>query len=68
MPLYSFVCEECGQRFDKRLPFSQAEERPVCPNGHPQVRRELALPTIVFKGSGFYATDHRKPAAGEHSR
>lgn len=60
MPLYSFVCEDCGQRFDRHLPFSQADERQTCPKGHAHVHRELAVPTIVFRGSGFYVTDHPK--------
>ncbi len=62
MPLYSFVCEDCGQRFDRRLPFSQADEQQVCPKGHRHVHRELAVPAIVFRGNGFYVTDHPKTA------
>lgn len=32
MPLYEYVCPDCGQEFEKRMSFSQASERPFCPN------------------------------------
>ena len=31
MPLYEYVCESCGQRFDKMVRFSEHDLRPVCP-------------------------------------
>ncbi len=32
MPLYEFICEECGEEFEKMLRFSEADRRPACPN------------------------------------
>jgi putative FmdB family regulatory protein len=62
MPVYNFVCPTCGARFEERLSFSESTSAVICPNGHSNVQRVFTAPTIVFKGSGFYVTDHRKPA------
>ncbi len=60
MPVYSFVCPICGARFDERLSFSENLEQVTCPNGHRHVRRVYSVPSIVYKGKGFYTTDSRK--------
>lgn len=31
MPMYSFVCHECGQPFDKKLRMSQSGDVQECP-------------------------------------
>ena len=59
MPVYEFVCEKCGARFEKQVRFSEDPDHVVCPNGHVQTRRVFTPPTIVFKGKGFYVTDNR---------
>jgi putative FmdB family regulatory protein len=59
MPIYSFVCEICGARFDRFLHFSDDANQVVCPNGHEKVRRIYTAPAVVFKGKGFYITDNR---------
>lgn len=59
MPTYAFICDDCGSRFEQYLPYSQNGDNPRCPNGHRHVRRLFSPPAIVFKGSGFYSTDHR---------
>lgn len=58
MPIYEYECLTCGTIFEKRQSFSEPPKA-VCPNGHPDTRRRLAVPAIVFKGSGFYVTDNR---------
>ena len=60
MPLYDFACTECGTKFEKQLPFSGSQHDITCPRGHRAVRRIYAPPQVVFKGSGWYITDHRK--------
>ncbi len=62
MPVYSYRCDHCGVQFDQKQKFSD-EPLKVCPEcGQPKLRK-LFLPVgIVFKGSGFYATDHRSPS------
>jgi len=34
-----------------------------CPNDHTKVRRIYSVPSIIFKGSGFYVNDSRKKPA-----
>lgn len=60
MPLYDFACTECGTKFEKQIPFSGSPRDVVCPKGHSAVRRVYSSPQVVFKGSGWYITDHRK--------
>ena len=62
MPLYTYRCDSCGLQFDRRQHFS---DKPLarCPECGKSSLRKLYLPVgIVFKGSGFYATDHRSPS------
>jgi len=64
MPTYIYQCENCGVRFDRHQKFS---EKPltVCPECSKKTLRKIFTPVgIVFKGSGFYATDHRSPSGG----
>ncbi len=60
MPIYEFVCEECGHEFERIMSFS-ATETPACTNcGAEQVSRRVGRPAIHFKGSGWYITDSKK--------
>jgi putative FmdB family regulatory protein len=62
MPIYSYRCDHCGLQFDQHQKFDD-DPLEICPEcGEPKLRK-LYLPVgIVFKGSGFYATDHRSPS------
>jgi putative FmdB family regulatory protein len=57
MPIYEYECTECGAHFEKLQRFGDPVPD-TCPNGHHQVHRLLSQPTIIFKGKGFYVTDH----------
>jgi putative FmdB family regulatory protein len=59
MPLYDFSCTECGAKFEKNIPFQANPAHIACPKGHHAVRRLFSAPQVVFKGSGWYSTDHR---------
>lgn len=59
MPVYTFICPVCGDRFEERLSLQDRDQHVFCSHGHP-ARRIFSPPTVVFKGSGFYSTDHRK--------
>jgi len=59
MPIYEFVCGECGHEFEKILSFSAAT--PACVKcGAANVERQVGRPAIHFKGSGWYITDSKK--------
>jgi len=62
MPIYTYRCDSCGVRFEKQQHYS---DPPLtrCPECNQKTLRKVFLPVgIVFKGSGFYATDHRSPS------
>lgn len=64
MPIYTYRCESCGVQFERNQKFSDA---PLtrCPECGKKSLRKVYMPVgIVFKGSGFYATDHRSPSGG----
>jgi putative FmdB family regulatory protein len=68
MPIYTYRCESCGVQFDRRQKFDEEPLR-VCPECQTETLRKVYLPVgIVFKGSGFYATDNRSPSGLEDSR
>jgi putative FmdB family regulatory protein len=62
MPVYTYRCENCGVQFDKQQSFS---DNPLqrCPECGKKALKKVYQPVgIVFKGSGFYATDHHSPS------
>ncbi|MDD2695636.1 MAG: zinc ribbon domain-containing protein [Anaerolineales bacterium] len=62
MPVYTYRCDNCGVRFEREQRFT---DPPLtrCPECSQKTLRKVYLPVgIVFKGSGFYATDHRSPS------
>lgn len=62
MPLYTYRCDNCGVQFDQRQHFTDATLT-RCPECGEETLHKLYQPVgIVFKGSGFYATDHRSPS------
>ena len=66
MPTYEYACSTCGHRFDVRQSFSDV---PIndCPQCGAGVRRVLYPAGVIFKGSGWYATDSRKGSASHSS-
>ncbi len=62
MPVYTYRCESCGVQFEQTQKFSDAPltRCPEC--GKKELRKVYTPVGIVFKGSGFYATDHRSPS------
>lgn len=67
MPIYTYRCAECGVQFERRQSFS---DQPLtrCPECNKKSLHKVYTPVgIVFKGSGFYATDHKSPS-GQVSR
>jgi putative FmdB family regulatory protein len=59
MPRYEYRCSECGVRFERVQRFDEAPVL-VCPECDGEVHRLIGPVGVVFKGSGFYSTDHRK--------
>jgi len=67
MPIYTYRCENCGIRFERNQKFSDAPLK-ICPECHKKALRKVYTPVgIVFKGSGFYVTDHRSSSSTSRS-
>lgn len=67
MPVYTYRCESCGVQFERHQSFTDVPLK-TCPECRKKSLKKVITPTrIIFKGSGFYATDHRSPS-GDVSR
>src|SRR5512143_3886457 len=67
MPIYTYRCENCGVQFERQQSFSEPSLT-RCPECSKKTLRKIYQPVgIVFKGSGFYATDHRSPSGANRS-
>jgi len=67
MPTYEYTCAKCGHQFEKVQAIS-ARPLAICPEelcarqpwGKGKVKRVISGGGgLIFKGSGFYATDYR---------
>lgn len=68
MPTYAYGCDNCGVRLDRFQSFDDTSLT-VCPECGEEALRKLFLPVgVVFKGSGFYSTDHRSPSGQSSAR
>ncbi len=59
MPVYTYQCNNCGVRFERLQSFT---DKPLtrCPECRKKQLRKVFVPAgIIFKGSGWYSTDHR---------
>jgi putative FmdB family regulatory protein len=62
MPVYTYHCTNCGVQFEKQQSFTD-QSLIRCPECGKRALKKIYLPVgIVFKGSGFYATDHHSPS------
>jgi putative FmdB family regulatory protein len=67
MPIYTYRCESCGVQFERHQFFNDPPLK-ICPECRKKTLKKIITPTgVIFKGSGFYATDHRSPS-GSSSR
>ena len=65
MPVYEYECESCRIRFERLQHFND-EALKECPECGSPVRRLIQPAGIIFKGSGFYVTDHRQLSSGSN--
>ena len=76
MPTYEYVCEKCGQQFEKSQSIA-AKPLSICPEdecvqkrwGKGKVKRVISGGAgLLFKGSGFYITDYRSEGYKEAAK
>jgi len=63
VPLYEYLCQKCGHRFERIQKFSDPHVK-TCPKCKGRVEQVISAPAIQFKGSGWYATDYPKQGSG----
>lgn len=67
MPTYEYECESCGYRFEKFQSIT-AKTLKKCPKCGKKLRRLIGEGSgIIFKGSGFYATDYKRSGSSPSS-
>ena len=60
MPVYEYLCTK-GHNYEKTEGFS-APVTQKCTQCGARARRQISMPAVIFKGSGFYSTDNRGSA------
>ncbi len=64
MPLYEYLCSDCGGTVEVIQKFSD-EPLQTCPDCGGQMERLLSAPAIRFKGTGWYVTDYAGKNGGK---
>jgi len=64
MPTYEYLCQACNHRFEQ---WQHMVDDPltICPECGGHIRRVFFPAGIVFKGHGFYKTDHGSSMVAE---
>ena len=62
MPLYEYLCQNCGVRFERQQRMTE-EPVKICPECGGEVHRLIHPVGVIFKGSGFYVTDNRSKSS-----
>lgn len=59
MPLYDYKCHQCGKVFEVRQKFAD-EMLKVHEECGGELERLISVPSLQFKGTGWYVTDYGK--------
>src|ERR1700722_17496368 len=64
MPIYEYLCQSCGKKFEVLQKFSDAplETHPECGGA---VEKLISTSALQFKGSGWYVNDYAKGATSK---
>lgn len=66
MPIYEYQCKACGHVFEREHAIGE-KKKYKCPEcSHGGTRKLVSQVGVVFKGTGFYATDSRKGNGGDN--
>ncbi|WP_297741771.1 FmdB family zinc ribbon protein [uncultured Tessaracoccus sp.] len=62
MPKYQYHCNDCDADLEVQQKFTD-DALTECPKCKGNLRKVFSAVGVVFKGSGFYKTDSKQPAA-----
>lgn len=64
MPYYEYECDACHASFALEQSLEHHEAPETCPKCGKKrtVHRVFTASPVIFKGSGFYCTDHHSPS------
>jgi putative FmdB family regulatory protein len=65
VPVYEYRCQK-GHLYEKTEGFNAPPAQSCLVCGQP-ARRQISLPAVIFRGSGFYSTDNRKSGSNGKS-
>ncbi len=60
MPVYEFMCEVCGNRFDKLQSYDAENPQCVGENCNGITAKLISAPSFVLKGGGWYKDGYSK--------
>jgi putative FmdB family regulatory protein len=64
MPTYQYRCQQCSNELEVVQKFTD-DALTECPACHGTLRKVYGAVGVVFKGTGFYATDSRAKASAK---
>jgi putative FmdB family regulatory protein len=64
MPIYEYLCQSCGKKFEVLQKFSD-DPLLVHPECGGTVEKLISTSALQFKGSGWYVNDYAKGATGK---
>ena len=67
MPRYDYRCESCKDEFELVQSFAEAGKG-TCPACSGAGQRVYHAVPVIYKGSGFYTTDHGRPKLPSESK
>ena len=66
MPTYQYRCQDCSNELEVVQKFTD-DPLTECPDCDGSLRKVYSAVGVVFKGSGFYATDNRSKSTAATS-
>ncbi len=59
MPIYEYLCESCGNQFEKLETVNDIKEC-KCPKCAGVAKRKISTTSYLLTGDGFHNTDYKK--------
>ncbi len=67
MPIYEYICKDCGKEFEALQKFSEKPLR-KCVHCSGKAERKISASAFHLKGSGWYKTDYASKSAPKESK